>query len=181
MVQTTTSPVGYFADWDNKEVPIEARIEEDELRSVDVFMYNNILEDRLSASGTASAMIIKELPLTSINDIQSIVIYKRGYLREIRALGLVMELDNKQNDFDLLTPLKSTNMIEVAESTYRYDFLSIDTYTLGFSTEENTTQIRDSGASDTITEDAIINVVETNINMNGNVNITGNLVVEQPI
>jgi len=68
-------------------------------------------------------------------------------------------------------------MIEVAERTYRYDFPSIDTYTLGFSTGESTTQICDSGASDTITEDAIINVVETDINVNGNVNITGDLVV----
>jgi len=97
-------------------------------------MYNNILEDRLSAGGAASAMIIKELHLTSINDIQSIVIYNRGFFRELRALGLFMELYNKENDFDLFTPLASTNMIEVAERTYRYDFPSIDTYTLGFST-----------------------------------------------
>jgi len=81
-------------------------------------------------------MIIKELPLTSINDIQSIVIYNRGYFREIRALGLVMELYNKQNDFDSLTPLASTNMIEVAERTYRYDFPSIDTNTLGIQQEK---------------------------------------------
>jgi len=46
MVQPTTSPVGYFADWDNKEVPIEANFEDGALRSVDVYMNNNILEDR---------------------------------------------------------------------------------------------------------------------------------------
>jgi len=82
MVQPTTSPVGYFADLDNKEVPIEARFEDETLLSVDVYMYNNILEGRLAASGLASAMIVKELPLTSINDIQSIVLYNRGFFKK---------------------------------------------------------------------------------------------------
>jgi len=178
MVQPTTNPTGYFANWDNKEVVITAILDGNgDERSVDAFMYNYVLETNFASQGEADAMIIKDIPLTSINDIQSIVIYNRGGFQQARAIGLVMELYNKENDFTLSTPLASTSEIEVAERTYRYDFPSITSYTLGFSTAESTTQIRDSGDSDTITEVATINVFETDVNINGNVVIEVNLSV----
>jgi len=92
MVQPNTSSVGYFADWEvDKEVVIPARIVDGGLGEVDL-VYNNVLEDRVASSADATAMIIKEFPLTSINDIRSIVIYNRVFFQEIRALGMVLEL-----------------------------------------------------------------------------------------
>ena len=78
MVQPTNSLIGYFADWEaDKDVEIAPLFFQDVLRSVDK-VYNNILETindfgTHSGDNATTALIIKNIPLTNINDIQSIV------------------------------------------------------------------------------------------------------------
>jgi hypothetical protein len=50
-----------------------------------------------------------------------------------RAIGLAIELYNSKNDPDLNTILAQSNQILVRDSVYRFDFPSINTYTLPFS------------------------------------------------
>ena len=45
---------------------------------------------------------------------------------------MAIELYNSKNDPDLTTILAQSNEISVNDTLYRYDFPSIDTYTLGF-------------------------------------------------
>ena len=83
MDKPTNNLIGYFADWDtDKDTPIPALDFEGVIRSVDK-VYNNILENNSnfgthSDSNATSALIIKYIPLTIINDIQSIVYYNRS-------------------------------------------------------------------------------------------------------
>ena len=48
-----------------------------------------------------------------------------------RAIGLAIELYNSKNDPDLNTILAKSNEISVNDTLYRFNFPSIDTYTLG--------------------------------------------------
>ena len=81
--------------------------------------------------------------------------------------GLSIELYNSS---DLTTTLANTNIITTRRKVYRFDFHSIDTYTLGFSSVESSTQIV-IGGSDVIQEDAIFTSLEVGIN--GDVVVTG--------
>ena len=107
---------GYFAEWDtDKDTPIPA-LDFGGVKSVDK-VYNNILEinsDFGTHSTNGNALIIKDIPLTNINDIQSIVYYNR--FGEDRSIGLVLELYNIDNDEDLIYSLASSNVI----STYSF-------------------------------------------------------------
>ena len=95
MDKPTNNLIGYFADWDtDKDTPIPALDFEGVIRSVDK-VYNNILEnnnDFGAHSVSGNALIIKDIPLTNINDIQSIMYYNRN--GEDRSIGLVLELYN---------------------------------------------------------------------------------------
>ena len=127
---------GYFAEWDtDKDTPIPA-LDFGGVKSVDK-VYNNILEIN-SGFGTHSnggnALIIKDIPLTNINDIQSIVYYNR--FGEDRAIGLVLEIYNTTNDADLIYPLASSNVITTESLRYRFDFPSITSYS-GFADENS--------------------------------------------
>jgi hypothetical protein len=98
-------------------------------------IYNNVIEeDTGTASGPSStievALIIKNIPYTSINDIQAFVLYnrKREDLSN-RAIGLSVELCNSTNDADLTEVFATTNVITTATAIYRFDFPSLSTYT----------------------------------------------------
>ena len=174
MVQPTNNLIGYFADWDtDKDTPLPPLDFEGVIRSVDK-VYNNILEINSnfgthSDSNATSALIIKDIPLTIINDIQSIVYYNRS--GENRSIGLVLELYNSTNDADLIYPLASSNVITTESLRYRFDFPSISTYSLGFANGSNTEKI----VIDTIalTE----NISLSNIEMTGNVSMNNDLSV----
>jgi len=161
---------GYFADWDtDKDTPIPA-LDFGGVKSVDK-VYNKILEIN-SKFGTHSnggnAMIIKDIPLTNINDIQSIVYYNR--FGEDRAIGLVLELYNTTNDADLIYPLASSNVITTESLRYRFDFPSITSYS-GFADENSINEI----VNDTIALTETISL--SNIEMTGNVSMNNDLSV----
>ena len=173
MVEPSNSLIGYFANWDtDKDTELPPLSYEGTIRSVDK-VYNNILEndnDFGSHSGynNTNAMIIKNIPLTNINDIQSIVYYNRS--GEDRSIGLVLELYNIDNDAGLIYPLASSNVITTYQLRYRYDFPSITSYS-GFADGNSIDDI----VNDSIALTETINV--SNIEMVGNVDISGDLVV----
>jgi hypothetical protein len=91
----STSLTGYFAIWANKQIDIGSY---DNNNFPVSNIYNNIFEADLGAcspQSSASALIIKNIPLTSINEIQAIVLYNRITSSD-RARGLFFELYNSQ-------------------------------------------------------------------------------------
>ena len=95
-------------------------------------IYNNVIEPdfgthSLSSSSTTNSLIIKNIPLTLVNDIQALILYNRKGTNNIRALGLIIELYNFTIDPDLNEVLATTNEITTASETYRFDFPSIST------------------------------------------------------
>jgi hypothetical protein len=132
---------------------------------------DNLTQNRFeidSDTNNADALIIKDIPLTNINDIQSIVYYNRS--GENRSIGLFLELYNNKNDADLNYPLASSNVISTYSLRYRFDFPSIDTYT-GFADENSINEI----VNDTIALTETISI--SNIEMTGNVSMNNDLSV----
>ena len=98
------------------------------------FVYNDVVVaafETHSPPNQANALIIKNIPLTSINEIQALVYYNRtGPGNTPKAIqGLIIELYNSITDPDLNEVLATTNEITTASETYRFDFPSISTYT----------------------------------------------------
>jgi len=176
MVEPTNNLVGYFADWDtDKDAEIPPLEYQDIIRSVDK-VYNNILEnnnDFGTHSDDGNVLIIKDIPLTNINDIQSIVYYNRS--GEDRSIGLVLELYNITNDADFVYPLATSNIISTYELRYRFDFPSITSYGLGFATENSTSQIVNDSIA--LTETIIVSNIEMtgNVSMNNDLSVGGSL------
>jgi len=171
MVQPTNNLIGYFADWDtDKDTSLPPIDYQDVIRGVDK-VYNNILENNIdfgAHSESGNALIIKNIPLTNINDIQSIVYYNRS--GEDRSIGLVLELYNTLNDTDLIYPLASSNVITTYSLRYRFDFPSISSYS-GFADENSINEI----VIDTIALTETISL--SNIEMTGNVSMNNDLSV----
>jgi hypothetical protein len=151
----------YFANWSNKDVPLDG------LGDI-TGLYNEIIEEQNgahSSSPSINALIVKDIPLTFINDIQSIVLYNRRN-SQYRVIGLVIELYNTINDPNLTQILATTNIIETQERNYRFDFPAIGTYPIeNFQSVDSTITniISDTNAK---TEFALTN---------SNVDITGGL------
>ena len=171
-----TGLTSYFADWSDKFTPIAPRT----VNTVTEKVYNNIIEYSVEAESTGSttALIINNIPLTFLNDIQAIVLYHRGGDGNIlRSLGLTIELYNSVDDPTLTQVLASTIPItdETKDYLQRYDFPSISTYTNGFfsTTYQSTTQIPDIGKGQQST--ATINDIDTDIHINSNVDISGTI------
>jgi len=138
----------------------------------------NIIEEHpdygTHSGGTSTnALIIKDIPLAFVNDIQAIVLYNRNNAAQ-RALGLIIEFYNTEDDPSLIEPLSTTNPITLTTDIYRYDFPAIDTYTEDFDDSDSLTNIISVSSSEK--EDAIINDVETDLNINCNVTISGELI-----
>jgi len=171
MVQPTNNLIGYFADWDtDKDTSLPPIDYQDVIRGVDK-VYNNILENNIdfgAHSESGNALIIKNIPLTNINDIQSIVYYNRS--GEDRSIGLVLELYNTLNDTDLIYSLASSNVISTYSLRYRFDFPSISSYS-GFADENSINEI----VNDTIALTETISL--SNIEMTGNVSMNNDLSV----
>jgi hypothetical protein len=120
------------------------------------------------------ALIIKNIPLTSISTIQSLVLYSRTAGKQHNE-GIAIEL---YNSADFTEILASTNIITEKRTIYRFDFPSIDTYTGGFATDDSSTQI--------ISEGATINVENANfiplmVEITGDVVVGGDLTAENLI
>ena len=125
--------VSYFALWADQENDIGQTSD----RVASLLNDNNISETGLAhtPAGVSEdvALIIKNVPKTSIKQIRSLVIYNRTTTEVTtkRAIGLAVELNNIDNDPNLETPLASTNVITTADDVYRYNFPAIDTYPSG--------------------------------------------------
>ena len=87
------------------------------------------------------SLIIRNIPLTAIVIIQSIVLYNRTGSFNNTTIGVAIELYNSVNDPDLNTILATTEVITTAENVYRFDFPSIDTYESSFATADSLTLI----------------------------------------
>ena len=128
----------YFVNFDDKDTIILSTAEA---------IYNNVIEpDTGLASGSNStikvALIIKNIPLTAINDIQALVLYNRKNTSlGSRTIGLAIELYNSINDPDLNLILANTNVIKTDALSYRFDFPSLSTYTGSFASVASTTLI----------------------------------------
>ena len=128
---------------------------------------------------TSNAIIINNIPLTTIKDIQSIVFYNRvvrtsqSFLD--RALDLTIECYDSRNDPDFTNILATTNIISVGSLVYRFDFPEISTYTT-FSTSNSITQIIDEASA--TTENAILNTDDLLTNIKGDVVINGTLTLD---
>jgi hypothetical protein len=136
----SASLTSYFALWSNKQIDRGSLLGTSPVSNI----YNNTIESDIGAhsvSGT-NAVIIQNIPLTSINEIQAIVLYNRTttITNTYRVLGLFFELYNSTNDPDLTEVLANTNVITTATARYRYDFPSISTYT-DFVGEDSLTNI----------------------------------------
>jgi len=161
MYQNASTLNGYFAVFEDNSVELEADTGEE----VDK-VYNNIIitsTESFSPSGTDS-IIIKSIPSTFINDIQSIVLYYRTNVNTGRILNLQFELYNSVNDPNLTQILAQTPTTTSIENSYRYDFPSFDTYTLGTTGGSSNSQITSGG----LIEDGIINTFDSEVNITGN-------------
>ena len=148
--------ISYYALWSDNETAVGL------VGSTALIYDNNISTDyEAMNTGTSSdiALIIKNIPLTSIYNIQSIVYYARTGNQKTNQ-GLSIEL---YNSGDLTTTLANTNIITSRREVYRFDFHSINTYTLGFASDESPTQILNGGGS-LVIEGAIFTSLEVEIN-----------------
>ena len=148
--------ISYYALWSDNETAVGL------VGSTALIYDNNISTDyEAMNTGTSSdiALIIKNIPLTSIYNIQSIVFYARTGNQKTNQ-GLSIEL---YNSGDLTTTLANTNIITSRREVYRFDFHSINTYTLGFASDESPTQILNGGGS-LVIEGAIFTSLEVEIN-----------------
>jgi len=173
----------YFANWSDKDTPLPARTIEGVVRDVNPFLFDETILFAVESSAEApvNAVVIKNIPSTLVNDIQAVVLYHRGGDGNVpRALGLTIELYNSIDDPTLLSTLATTPVIERGVRRYRYNFPSIDTYTLGFSTGDSITQIPAdfedlTTTTTTITENATKTKPIGELNINAKTSITGGL------
>ncbi len=130
-IMTDNGLTSYFASWLDKDTDTGPQ----NVATPSTLAHNNSLEDlgglSSSTEGLNAALIIKNIPTTSIHNIQAIVFYSRDSNDTLQTtVGLGIELYNSTNDPNLTTPLASTPVITAtALLVYRYDFPSIDTYT----------------------------------------------------
>jgi len=173
----------YFANWSDNDTPIPPSFAEGADRYLDVYLYNDYIEYGVGSAGGGSinSAIIKNIPPTNVNDIQSILLYHRAGAGNVaQAIGLTIELYNTQDDPNLLSPLATTPVIETGLRGFRYDFPSINTYTLGFFDGVSISQIAletyDGSDWNSISRvDATI--FNEKVNINTDATITGDLIV----
>ena len=125
------SSISRVVSWSNKDIDLGSQKSPTNLYNGDMSGDNGVLT--LNPSPTDIAIIIKNIPTTKINDIHAVqVLNNTSATLGNRAIGLAIELYNSKNDTDLTTILAQSNEISVMDSVYRFDFPSIDTYTLVF-------------------------------------------------
>jgi hypothetical protein len=160
--------ISNYALWTDKDTSLGGLTEK---------VYNNITsvisvgyEVIDTADSSDIALIIRNIPLTSIKTIQSIVLYSRTAGKQ-QSEGLAIELYNSTTDPNLSKILANTNIITIRRSIYRFDFPSIDTYTGGFATVNSITQIINEG--DILIEDA--NFIPFVVEITGDVVVSGSI------
>jgi len=158
-----------YALWSNKETS---------LGGLTAKVYNNITTEVSyeiidTANSSDIALIIRNIPLTAINTIQSIVFYSRTAGKQ-HSEGLSIELYNSTTDPNLSKILANTNIITLRRSIYRFDFPAIDTYTGGFATDDSITQIV--SEDDILIEDAIF--IPFVVGITGDIVASGSIITD---
>ena len=84
----SASLTSYFALWSYKQVALASYQDNYPVSNV----FNNIIETGFGIHSVegANAIIIKNIPLTSINEIQSIVLYNRVITLDERSIGFFL-------------------------------------------------------------------------------------------
>ena len=162
--------IGYFALFTNNDIDIGSF--SDNTNPVSK-IYDDIIlpldqEARSPANSIVEqALIIKNIPLTKIDDIQSLVSYNRtiNANSQDRVIGLAIELYDTRYDANIETILAQTNPITISTAVYRFDLPSIDTYSLGSSSNNSISQIIDEFSSEK--EIATINTFDPVVNITG--------------
>jgi len=176
-IMTDNGLTSYFASWLDKDTDTGPQ----NVATPSTLAHNNSLEDlgalSTGSEGLNSALIIKNIPTTSIHNIQAIVFYSRDSNDTLQtAVGLGIELYNSTNDPNLTTPLASTPVITAtALLVYRYDFPSIDTYTDFFGVNSITNIVNNTFAF------AQVIVVISYTEITGDVVVAGDLTAENLI
>ena len=138
-----TTITSMFALWSDKTVDMGSL---SGFPSSRVYSDEEITGDFQAHSGETTnaniAWIIRGIPPYYLDEIQSIVLYNRtarngGY----NSKGLAIELYNSLSDPDLTTVLATTIVIIETKEAYWFDGPSINTYTLGLSNINSTTNI----------------------------------------
>ena len=167
----------YFALWSDKETDKGFYLTYDS-----TFVYNNIVLSGFEthspvSPNQANALIIKNIPLTSINEIQALIYYNRtGINNATKAIGLIIEIYNSITDPNLNEVLANTIDITTASETYRFNFPSISTYTNFVGVISNTNIVNDTFA---LTEDA--NVISFPTEITGDLVVVGDLTANNVI
>jgi len=164
----------YFAMWSDKGTDTCFYLTYDS-----TFVYNDVVVaafETHSPPNQANALIIKNIPLTSINEIQALVYYNRtGPGNTPKAIqGLIIELYNSITDPDLNEVLATTNEITTASETYRFDFPSISTYT-AFVDGISVTNI----VNNIVALTEVATIISFNTEITGDVVIVGDLTATQ--
>jgi hypothetical protein len=123
------------------------------------------------------------IPLTqsfNISEIQSFVLYNRNNNAsdQLRLKDFQIELYNRSNGFIPGENILYTMPINTSSPVYRYDLPSISTYTLGFSDIDSQTLIKNISVSDSNFINTVLKAEGGNVEIKGNLTITGNLVVK---
>ena len=132
LVENSSTLTSFFSSWSDKETDIGFQTG---TPASNVYDYNttDFTNWALSPSDSPSdvALIIKNIPMTKINNIQSIQIINATFSSYgNRAIGLTVELYNSVNDTSYAKILAQSSEITAKWSVYRFDGPSYDTYTL---------------------------------------------------
>ena len=143
---------------------------------------NNITDShRIFSFNAMTPYISLYIPLTqtfNISDIQSFVLYNRNNNAsdQLRIQGFQTELYNRFNGFTAGENILYTMPINTSAPVNRFDLPSISTYTLGLSDDDSQSFVKDIAVSDSF-RTILLNVEDGNVDLGGNLIITGDLVV----
>ena len=166
----------YFSLWTNKDEDIGHYGPEAPERIYDEIISDGSVSNSFGADNNSQnvALVINLNSLINVLDLQSLVLYNRvsSQARKDRAIGLGIELYNRQDDPTLTNPVATTDENTTAEDVYRYDFPAIDTYDLAFAGENSISNI----VNDTYGT-LEVNDFSNPVSINSKMSITGNATV----
>ena len=141
-------------------------------------IYDEIIDDSSVANSFGAdsnrldaTLVINLNSLVNVLDLQSLVLYNRvsSQSRKDRAIGLGIELYNRQEDPTLISPGATTEENTTAEDVYRYGFPAIDTHDLAFVGENS----KSNNVNDTYGT-LEVNDFSNPVSINNSMSITGN-------
>ena len=142
------------------------------------FTSPNDVESKENQSNSNTAVIIRNIPLSLIETIQTIVLYNRNDTDNESTIGLAIELYNSMQDANLTEVLATTAEITTADDIYRFDFpAGLPKYLGGYPNTASAIKIIDNTVA--TVEDVVVSTNPTL--MKGGLNLTGDLVVSEDV